>query len=326
MANFQLKVSVAMCTYNGAAYLREQLDSIARQSRLPNELVICDDGSSDSTPALLADFAASAPFPVRIYRNPNNLGSTKNFEQAIGLCTGDLIALCDQDDIWIPEKLALQAKLLEQDPGLNGVFTDAYLIDSESNRLRERLWSRINFTPAEQRRYISGDGLSTLLRRNVVTGATLMIRGEAQNLFMPIPQTLVHDGWIAWMLTLHSKLEPTVEPLIYYRIHDNQQCGASPGPSSILEKMISARHTGSNEYFTAARRCEDLERHFEKFKDPRSDLLLAALREKSTLLYGRGSLSGNKLRRLHFVIRNLRSYRKYFSLWAAAKDLCGSKM
>ena len=87
-----------MGTYNGGPYLREQLDSIAAQTHLPDELVVCDDDSTDRTVAILEDFAATAPFPVRVYVNPKNLGTAKNFERAIGLATGEVIALADQDD------------------------------------------------------------------------------------------------------------------------------------------------------------------------------------------------------------------------------------
>ncbi len=116
------RISVAICTYNGEKYLSEQLASIAAQTRLPDEMVVCDDCSSDATPDLVEEFARSAPFPVRFFRNPINLRSTKNFEHAIALCDGDFIALCDQDDIWLPEKLARQLAILESDPSWEESF------------------------------------------------------------------------------------------------------------------------------------------------------------------------------------------------------------
>ena len=94
-------LSVAMCTYNGSRHLSEQLESIGTQTRLPDELVICDDCSSDDTIRIIERFSASAPFAVRLEINTQNLGSTKNFEKAIRLCQGDLIALADQDDVWL---------------------------------------------------------------------------------------------------------------------------------------------------------------------------------------------------------------------------------
>src|SRR5215467_4239016 len=100
------KLSVALCTYNGSRFLQEQLGSIGSQSRPPDELVICDDGSSDDTVDIIKRFALNAPFPVKLEVNASNLGSTKNFELAVSLCCGDVIALSDQDDVWDATKLA----------------------------------------------------------------------------------------------------------------------------------------------------------------------------------------------------------------------------
>lgn len=102
-----MKISVAMATYNGERFLRAQLDSLAAQRRPPDELVVVDDGSFDSTTEILEQFACSAAFPVQIHRNERNLGSSDNFLKAVALCTGDWISLCDQDDVWSPEKLAI---------------------------------------------------------------------------------------------------------------------------------------------------------------------------------------------------------------------------
>src|SRR5262249_18454629 len=100
------RLSVALCTYHGASYVDAQVASLTRQTRLPDELIVCDDLSTDDTVSILERFARAAPFPVRIHVNEQTLRSTKNFEQAISLCSGDVIFLCDQDDVWEPEKLA----------------------------------------------------------------------------------------------------------------------------------------------------------------------------------------------------------------------------
>src|SRR4051812_29809463 len=98
-------VSVAMATYNGAEFIRDQLRSLALQKRLPDELVVSDDGSTDDTVDILEAFAETAPFPVRISVNRENLGFTRNFERAILGCGGDIIYICDQDDVWFPNKI-----------------------------------------------------------------------------------------------------------------------------------------------------------------------------------------------------------------------------
>src|SRR5688500_9098173 len=96
----RVKISVAMCTYNGAQFLRTQLESIIAQSRAPDEIVVCDDCSTDETRALLKQFAAESLVPVSLHFNEQNLGSVRNFEQAIRMCNGNVIALSDQDDVW----------------------------------------------------------------------------------------------------------------------------------------------------------------------------------------------------------------------------------
>jgi glycosyltransferase involved in cell wall biosynthesis len=98
------RLSVALCTYNGTQYLQEQLDSIAAQTKLPDELVICDDRSSDNTVEIIKLFSSKVSFPVHLHINEINLRTIKNFEKAISLCTGDIIVLSDQDDVWKPCK------------------------------------------------------------------------------------------------------------------------------------------------------------------------------------------------------------------------------
>ena len=151
-----------MCTYNGEPFLREQLDSIAGQTKLPAELIICDDGSVDSTLEIARDFARVCPFDVKVHRNPKNLRVTRNFEQAIGCCSGDFIPLCDQDDVWYPPKLATLSAILSADPSAGGVFSNADLIDESSRSLGRELWSAFGFTPKFRRRFMHGEPVSVV--------------------------------------------------------------------------------------------------------------------------------------------------------------------
>ena len=139
-------ISVAMCTYNGAQYLKEQLDSIVKQTRLPNEVVVCDDGSIDATLQLLDKFKEITPFSVRIYRNKTNLGPTKNFEEAISLCRGDIIVLSDQDDIWVPYKLETLERAFEKYSDIGYIFSNAWVVDKKSRFVGDTIWNRISFT------------------------------------------------------------------------------------------------------------------------------------------------------------------------------------
>src|SRR5437879_647993 len=144
------RISVAMCTYNGARFLPEQLGSIAAQTRLPDELVICDDRSTDESVEIIRAFLDHAPFASRLEINDSNLGSTENFDKAIGLCQGEIIALADQDDVWRPEKLSCLADVLDRDGRIGAVFSDADLIDQESRPLARTLWGSFLFNSSEQ--------------------------------------------------------------------------------------------------------------------------------------------------------------------------------
>jgi len=123
------RVSIALCTYNGAPYLLEQLQSFCLQTRLPDELIVCDDGSTDDTLRILDDFARNAPFLVQTYTNDHNLGYARNFEKAVSLCTGDIIFLSDQDDVWSVSKVEKVYDRFLLDRRLELVFTDAELVN-----------------------------------------------------------------------------------------------------------------------------------------------------------------------------------------------------
>ena len=177
------RVSVAMATYNGAQYLREQLDSLASQTRLPDELVVTDDGSTDSTLEVLADFAKSAPFPVRIERNPNNLGYAKNFEKAARLCTGDIVFFCDQDDIWHAQKIETVVARFKESCRALTVLNDARLVDETGRWSGKTQYGSI-------RKVGLGDRL-------FVTGCCSAHRRAWLELILPIPDGMAHDLWVS---------------------------------------------------------------------------------------------------------------------------------
>lgn len=229
-------ISIALCTYNGAQYLQEQLESIVNQTRLPDELVICDDRSRDNTFEIISSFSSKAPFPVHVILNEKNLGSTKNFEKAIGLCSGDIIFLSDQDDVWESVKLEHIEKVFSASPDVGAVFTDAEVVDENLKPLGYGLWESIEFNKSEQKKFIEGKSTEVLLKHNVATGATMAFRSEFRNLFFPVADVWVHDGWIALLITFASNLVMIPEPLIKYRQHTMQQIGVDE-PLRISDKV-----------------------------------------------------------------------------------------
>jgi glycosyltransferase involved in cell wall biosynthesis len=220
-----MKLSVALCTYNGEQYLPEQLGSIREQSRLPDEVVICDDASNDRSLLIVQEFAEQVPFPVRIVANAANLGSTPNFDKAIGLCGGDVIVLADQDDIWRPHKLETLESSLKTNLNSGFVFSDAEIVDQDRKPFGYTLWEAVGFASNEQDRFQSGEAFEALLKRYRVTGATMAFRSQYRNLIQPIPAPWLHDAWIALLISSIAPCALVREPLIQYRQHGRQQLG-----------------------------------------------------------------------------------------------------
>ena len=198
------KVSVALATYNGARYIREQLESFARQTVLPDEVVVGDDASSDETIAVIEEFARQAPFEVRVQRNPENYGYTRNFCETIQRCTGDIIFLSDQDDLWFPEKVARCVEALGQ-PGALLVTHDARLADGALNPSEHTLFSQLRAVGSND-----PDALNY--------GCCIAFKKYLAEFVSPPPYHF-HDVWLAVVAMQMGGRVSIAEPLILYRRH-----------------------------------------------------------------------------------------------------------
>lgn len=266
-----MRISVALCTYNGAAFLGEQLASYLGQTRLPDELVVCDDGSSDNTMAILRDFAARAPIAVRLQQNQANLRSTKNFEQAIRLCAGDVIALSDQDDVWLPEKLERLERVFTANSDITLVFSDARVVNADLSPTGLQIWPNLPFTPGMQRQMGEASAARMLLRYNLITGAACAFRAELREVILPIPERWVHDAWIGFLAAATGKVGLIADPLILYRRHPRQQIGVSR--LSMLHQFREASRKLDREYFRATMEAfailtQRLQDHAARLRDP----------------------------------------------------------
>lgn len=237
-----MRISVAMCTYNGADFLPAQLASIAEQTRPPDEIIVCDDASTDHTRALLESFARTSPIPVSLYFADQNAGSVKNFERAINLCNGDVIALSDQDDVWRNDKLQLIEDTFRRSPATGLVFSDGEIVNRNLKPLGQRLWNAVGFDAHKQKLMRAGKSLDVLVTGWRVTGATMAFRSEYVKLVLPIPANIamIHDGWIALTIAAVADVAFLEEPLIKYRQHERQQIGARKRPGVQTERGLQA--------------------------------------------------------------------------------------
>jgi len=196
-----------MCTYNGAKYLEEQILSIINQTHKNIELIIVDDCSTDETLAILNDLAKSFT-TIKIYQNRINLGFNNNFQKAISLCTGNFIAIADQDDIWMPNKLEVLLANIK-DNWL--AFSNSELIDNDGKKMNQQIL-KPNFS-------LKGKSYKSFLFYNSVTGHTLLMNRQFLPYFMPIPASGYYDWWMGFIAMYHNKAIYINQCLTLHRVH-----------------------------------------------------------------------------------------------------------
>jgi glycosyltransferase involved in cell wall biosynthesis len=222
-----MKTSVAFIVYNGANYMRSQLDSILGQTRKVDEIIVVEDASLDNTKEILAEYVNKYPSLFSIHYNSENCGSYKSIEKAIKACTGDLILLADHDDFWESNKVACIIKYFEENPNMEGLMTNGYLMDAQGE-INENyfLWDSMSFP---FKNITNNDELKTYINtvENCVTGATMAIRNNLQILKNDFPfiKNMVHDRWLAINLAENNTLGILDEKLIRYRLHPTQETG-----------------------------------------------------------------------------------------------------
>jgi hypothetical protein len=226
-----VRLSVALATHDGRRWLPELLDGLAAQTRLPDELVVCDDASTDGTPAVLDDFAATAPFDVRRVDHDHRQGPVRAFETALAAVAGDQVALCDQDDRWDPQKLAVLEAVLAA-PGTALAFCDARMVDESGADTGGRLWAELGFRRRQRDSLASGPP-GPILRHAVSSGCTLLVRRRVVERALPFPAALdlvaepmLHDRWLSLVASTTGAVVAVPSTLVDYRVHDAQAVGA----------------------------------------------------------------------------------------------------
>jgi glycosyltransferase involved in cell wall biosynthesis len=232
-------LSIALCTYNGSRFLREQLQSLANQSLLPFEVIVSDDCSSDNTLSIVQEF--DKVLNIKILQNIESLKVTKNFENAIAHCTGDIILMCDQDDLWHHDKLEKFSQYFEENPNQLTVFSDAILVDENGQSLSKNFWSAVRFFKPQIQQWKNGQSVDILLFGNRSAGCMIAFRKELIDTIIPFPThipDMIHDGWITIVAAMLDSIGVIEEELISYRQHSSQQIGVRPKDNG---KMVTLK-------------------------------------------------------------------------------------
>jgi glycosyltransferase involved in cell wall biosynthesis len=314
-----VRISVAMCTFNGSRYLGGQLASIAAQQRLPDELVVRDDASTDGTAAMLTEFKRVAPFPVHLELGGARLGAVRNFERVIERCDGNVIALADQDDVWLRHKLAALEMAFARDPGLMMVFSDARLIAADGRRLPGTVW-QVNGFHGAIRHQFAEDPLRTLLGRSLVPGFALAFRACVRDVLLPFPpeldeayEPMFHDRWMSLVFAATGRIRALDEPLVSYRLHRGQQIGIR----GFRLRQLTSPRLWKLAVFGVSRGERD-QRHVSRVAQQRAlicrlrtsaaepEAAIAVIAESSRHLQARAALPAGRLRRVATIVREWR--------------------
>lgn len=204
-------ISIGLCTYNGEAFLREQLESLVNQTYRPIEIRIRDDQSTDLSGEIIREFQRAYSF-IHFIQNTVRLGFQKNFESVFQDCEGDLIAPCDQDDVWKSDKLE---KLVDALSDHQMVYHDSELIDESGKLLGYRISDKFQLGEWNQQ--------TPFLFFNCISGHSMLFRKSLLDIALPIPEAGFYDHWLAWVALENGTIGYCPEPLVKYRQHSSNQ-------------------------------------------------------------------------------------------------------
>lgn len=253
-----MKLSIVLGSHNGERYIGEQLDSIAAQSRLPDELIVADDQSTDATLDIVQQFSETAAFPVRVMQQETNVGFAENFLRGARCASGDIILFSDQDDVWRSDKLARMESAFE-DPEVQLCSHAAELIDQDGRRL-----PGVFQGVPEQRVYAR----STLRQWDVFFGFSVAFRAALLDL-LPVDERctdpiepgakLAHDRWILFLATMSGKVVQLPETLAAYRQHGANQFGSTSRTiGAIIEEDLNGYKSQAQRFLRSTREKADL--------------------------------------------------------------------
>jgi glycosyltransferase involved in cell wall biosynthesis len=316
------RVSVALCTHNGAGFIAEQFESILKQSHSVDEIVVSDDASTDDTvqrvAAVHATYRSTGRAPeLRILINDEALGVAANFEQALTACTGDILFLSDQDDVWHADRVSSVLPIFHDDDRIRLVHANARIVDDFGVAQGSDLFSALEFGEADRNLERSSSAFDLLVKRNVVTGAATAITAELRDAALPVPPSWLHDEWLAIVAALTGRIGVIDAPLIDYRIHGANQVGVViPSLRGKIARVLAPR--GDRNAVLAARAAELVERA-PSMRPELVTTITARIEQKALHERIRADLPQSRLARILPVLKEWRTGR--YSMFASQGKL-----
>ena len=219
-----MKCSIALCTYNGERYLKDQLESLLQQTHRPDEIVVSDDGSTDKTVEIVHSVLRPSTIPYRVLTHTKKLGVFENFSVCMSSCTGDLIFPCDQDDVWKKDKIARHLAVHQANPTVSLVYSNATVV---FNTIDNELYPLWDFNLIRNGQYHSRSNL--VFKGRSIAGFCMSVRSDFFKSISPLPKDVYHDDWCATCAALQDSIYGIPESLAYYRQHGSNAVGIIRG-------------------------------------------------------------------------------------------------
>ena len=236
-------VDILLATFNGERLISEQIDSILNQTYTNWNLIIRDDGSTDNTIMIIKDYINKHPHKIKLIEDEKrNLGSSKNFSELLNYSKSEYIMFCDQDDVWLPDKIRLSLeKIVELENAFGRekpllVFNDLFVVDDSLKIISDSFWRL-------KKRKPQNTSLNRLIVQNVITGCAMIINKMLLELSMPIAKSaMMHDWWMGLVASSYGEIGYIRAPLIYYRQHSSNVIGANrKSVKQFLKKIATGR-------------------------------------------------------------------------------------
>ena len=254
--NTECSIDILLSTYNGEKYLEEQINSIVNQSYNGWRLVIRDDGSKDGTWEIIRKFAKMHPSRILVLSDKmGNLGPAQSYCQLAEYSRAAYVAFCDQDDMWLPDKLSDQMSIMHEQEKVLGqdcpilIHSDLYLVDAKLRTQGESYWKSRGVKPEVM------NDLKSLLTKNYVTGCTVMVNRALLDLALPLPKSIImHDWWFALMASANGKIVDMEEKTVKYRLHSGNVVGGSYDHTAAIYRLIKNRRLRLRKYMEITRK------------------------------------------------------------------------
>lgn len=303
-------IAIVLCTYNGCEYIEDLFHSIAAQTVLPTEIIVCDDCSTDDTAATVKRLCRELALPLRFFQNERNIGFSASFFKAVSYARSEFIFFCDQDDYWHPDKINACTKLMIDNDDIMGVTHDAVIADSNLRQLEYTKFER--FRSAYPRAQLAGP----------VTGCLTAIRGDLIGIYLPVVREVTYDHWLAFIARyFHWRWEFIEIPLQLVRRHERNTSSwviYKSGLASPFDLAMSQKSTVPAESYDD--RIEVIDTLYARLRQSEVlpcnitmdevDGVLSQLAEERYCVMCRAALISKSGRSLWYIIRCVQQYRK----------------